>query len=216
MYKLYAAYGTMGLPVHITLEALKVPYEIKYLDLAAGEQKLPQYLKINPNGRIPALVLEDGQVIYESAAILLTLAESHPEAGLSPRLDDPKRPVFLQWMFFLTNSLQASMLNGLYTFRLLGEDAPQDVLEATSKGAMRQVEGYLKVVEDYLAQHGPYFLGDKVSVADFHFALCCRALKQSHLQPRTFPSIARLLDKLDTLPYVRKALEQEHLEGPLA
>ncbi|MDF7673782.1 glutathione S-transferase family protein [Acetobacteraceae bacterium ESL0709] len=215
MYKLYAAYGTMGLPAHITLEALNVPYEIKYLDLAAGEQKSPEYLKINPNGRVPALVLEDGQVIYESSAVLLTLADAHPEAGLSPRLNDPRRPIFLQWMFFLTNSLQDAMLNSHYPARLVG-DVSEEVSGIVSKGAMRQAKHYLEIIEDYLAQHGPYFLGDKVSVADFHFSLCCRALRSSSVPPRSFPHIAGLLDKIDRLPYVQRALKQEHLEGPLA
>lgn len=215
MYKLYAAYGTMGLPVHITLEALKVPYEIKYLDLENNEQKSPEYLKINPNGRIPALVLQNGQVIYESSAILLTLADSHPEARLSPRLDDPQRPVFLQWMFFLTNSLQASMLNSKYPNRLVG-DVSEEVLKAVSQGAACCVNRYLDIIDQYLAQNGPYFMGEQVSVADFHFTLCCRAIRDFARPPRSYPHIAKLLDKVDILPYVRTSCLQEHIEGPLA
>ncbi|UMM63738.1 glutathione S-transferase family protein [Aristophania vespae] len=215
MYKLYSAYGTMGLSAHIVLEALDVPYEIHFLDLEANEQKSSNYLKINPNGRVPALILQDGRIIYESSAILVTLADAHPEAGLAPRPEEAQRPEFLQWMFFLTNSLQATMMHALYPDRLVG-DVSEDVLDAVRSGALQRVESYLKIIEAHLAKNGPYFLGNKTSVADIHLALTCRALCKTSVSPRNYPHIATFLNKIDALPYVRRACEQENIEGTLA
>ena len=84
---LYLAPGTCAMPVRIALVEANAPHRIQRLDLAAGEQRSPAYLAINPKGRVPALVTERG-VLTETPALLLYVAQRFPEAQLAP-LDDP-------------------------------------------------------------------------------------------------------------------------------
>ena len=85
--------GNASLAPHIVLEELGAPYELALVDRAAGAHKSPAYLKLNPNGLIPVWV--DGDlVLYETAAICLHLADTHPAAGLAPPLASPERAHF--------------------------------------------------------------------------------------------------------------------------
>src|SRR5262252_8715208 len=87
MYTLYYAPRTCALASHIALEQSGAPYEAVRVDFAANQQRSPEYLRINPKGRVPALATPHG-VLTENPAILQFLAQRHPEAGLAP-LDDP-------------------------------------------------------------------------------------------------------------------------------
>src|SRR6201988_4904188 len=104
------------------LEELGLSYDLVLGDRAKNAQKSQDYLKINPNGRIPTLV--DGDlVLFEAAAIVLHLVDQHPEAGLAPKVGTPARAKFYQWMTFLTNSLQEELMIWQYPERLTGDDA---------------------------------------------------------------------------------------------
>ena len=86
MEKLYYSPGSCALASHIALEEAGADYETVRVDFGAEEQRKPEYLAINPKGRVPALITEKG-ILTETPAILLFIAQSHPEAGLAP-LDD--------------------------------------------------------------------------------------------------------------------------------
>jgi glutathione S-transferase len=88
-----------GRIVHWMLEEANAPYEIKVLDFEKKEHKSPEYLAINPMGKIPAIV-HRGTVITECAGICAYLADAFPAAGLAPKLDDPQRGTYLRWLFF--------------------------------------------------------------------------------------------------------------------
>ena len=103
------------------LEELGQKYELVLVERAANAQKSKAYLKPNPNGRIPTLV-DDGLVLFESAAIVLHLVDQHPEAGLAPKVGTPERAKFYQWLTFLTNSLQEELMIWQYPDRLTGTD----------------------------------------------------------------------------------------------
>jgi glutathione S-transferase len=98
MITLYGMPGTRAGRVRWVLEELGLPYREVTLDRAKGEHRRPEYLGINPLGRVPALV--DGDfVLTETAAICLHLAEQHPERGLAPRPGTPERARMNQWLF---------------------------------------------------------------------------------------------------------------------
>ena len=98
---------------HFVLEQLNQEYELVLVDRKANAQKSKEYLALNPNGRIPTLI--DGDtVICESAAICLYLGENNPESKLVPNIGDPDRAEFLQWIMYLTNSLQAELMVYFY------------------------------------------------------------------------------------------------------
>ena len=87
MLKLFYAVGSCALASHITLEEAGAEYETVRLDFAAGDQRKPEYLKVNPKGRVPALITDSG-ILTETPAILAYLAQVYPQAKLAP-LTDP-------------------------------------------------------------------------------------------------------------------------------
>jgi len=88
---LYSNPMSRGRTVQWLLDELGAPYDLKVLDLAKGEQKTPQYLAINPMGKVPAIV-HRGVVVTEAAAICVYLADAFPQAGLAPKLDESLYP----------------------------------------------------------------------------------------------------------------------------
>lgn len=90
MYQLYYMPARASFAPHILLRELQLPYELKLVDFSTNAHLDPDFLAINPNGRVPALVWE-GAPMYESAAICMYLAEKYPESGLAPETTDPNR-----------------------------------------------------------------------------------------------------------------------------
>ena len=102
-YVVYGLRGTGSVPIEATLLLLGEPYELK----EAGRSENPEagivtaeaIARVNPMEQLPALILPNGEVMTESAAILIHLADSHPASRLPPTTDDPRRPAFLRWIF---------------------------------------------------------------------------------------------------------------------
>src|ERR1700722_9865144 len=102
MYQLHYFPANANAAPHMLLEEIGIAYDLVLVDRASNAQKSTEYLKINPNGRIPTLV--DGNLIVaEAAAIVLHLADQHAGAGLAPPVGTPERTTFYQWLIFLTN-----------------------------------------------------------------------------------------------------------------
>src|ERR1700739_1841487 len=171
MYQLHYFPANANAAPHMLLEELGVPYELKLVDRAKDGQKAEEYLKINPNGRIPTLV-DNGLVLFEAAAIVLHLVDQHPEAGLAPKLGTPQRAQFYQWLTFLTNSLQEELMIWQYPDRLTGTDAAAN--EIVKQGAEKRAGAYLDVIEQHLKASGPLFLGETLSAADFYLVMLAR------------------------------------------
>ena len=160
MYQLHYFPANANAAPHMLLEEIGVPYDLVLVDRARNAQKSREYLKINPNGRIPTLV--DGDLILsEAAAIMLHLVDRHAEAGLAPKVGTSERAKFYQWLTFLTNSLQEELMIFQYPDRLTGDNAK--AMASVMRGAEKRASNFLDVIEDHLRDNGPYFLGDKVS-----------------------------------------------------
>jgi glutathione S-transferase len=206
MYQLHYFPSNANAAPHMVLEELGQKYELVLVDRAKNAQKSEEYLKINPNGRIPVLV--DGDlVLFESAAIVLHLVDQHPEAGLAPKVGTPERAKFYQWMAFLTNSLQEELMIWQYPERLAGDDT--GATEVVKRGAEKRAEAYLDVVEQHLKANGPLFLGETLSAADFYLVMLARWARPMAHPPRARPNIAKLLDVVTALSAVRRAYERE-------
>jgi GST-like protein len=98
-YVVYGRSGTGSVPVEATLLLLGAPYEVKE---AGRDVTAADIARVNPMEQLPAVILPNGEVMTESAAILIHLADSHPAARLSPPIGDPRRPAFLRWMTFVS------------------------------------------------------------------------------------------------------------------
>lgn len=206
MYQLHYFPSNANAAPHMVLEELGQAYDLVLVDRAKDAQKSKDYLKINPNGRIPTLV--DGDlVLFEAAAIVLHLVDKHADAGLAPGIGTPERARFYQWITFLTNSLQEELMIWQYPERLTHGDAA--ATEVVKRGAEQRAAAYLDVIEQHLTTNGPLFLGDTLSAADFYLVMLARWARPMTNPPRSRLGIARLLDKVSALPAVRRAYARE-------
>ena len=150
MYTLYWSPGTASMCVHWMLIELGEPHELVKLDIEAGEHRKPEYLKLNPGGVVPTLVV-DGVPLGESAALCMILAERHPQAGFAPAAGNAQRATYISWMFFLSNTLQTAYHNWFYPDQPAGAAA----VESVKAAARRRIESGLDRVDRQIAQAGP-------------------------------------------------------------
>ena len=113
MYTLYYSPGTASMCVHQALIETGAEYRLIRVDLEAGGQRDPAYLKLNPNGVVPTLLIDDVP-FAESAALLMTIATRHPQAGLAPAETSPGRIAWYQWIVYLANTLQPAFRSWFY------------------------------------------------------------------------------------------------------
>jgi glutathione S-transferase len=163
MYTLYWNNGSASITAHMALEESGAPYTLKFVDMDKGEHQTPEYLKINPNGKVPTLAIDGKRSMFETCAIALYLADRHPASGLAPAMDDPARAPYLQWMVHLTNSIQPLYM--LYYYPERHTANPAHVEEIKAK-ASESIAAAWERVDKALGVSGPYMAGDRFSAAD--------------------------------------------------
>lgn len=137
MYTLYYSPATASTAVHWLLIELGVPFELVPVDIGAKAHKSPEFLRINPNGHVPVLVI-DGVPYTECAALLMLLAERHPTANLSPAVGTAERSAYLQTMFYLANTLQPAYRSWFYPEEAAGIDNV-DAAKLVARAKIEQV-----------------------------------------------------------------------------
>ena len=158
-YKLYGWSGSGSVAVQVALEECGVPFERIWVGREPAD--IEAYRKINPTGKVPALALPDGSVMFESAAMLIHLAAAHPAAQLAPQPGTPRHAHFLQWMVFLSAGVYESVLRLYYPDRYAASGAAAaDTIRDKAQA------DYLASLELIAGSLGPYVLGDSYSVAD--------------------------------------------------
>jgi glutathione S-transferase len=165
----YGSQSTASLVVHWLLIELGIEHELHLLDFDRREQKSPEYLAINPQGRVPTLVL-DGQVLTESTAIAMHLADLHPEARLAPAIGTPERAAYYRWMLFCAYTLMPAYRSWFYADEPAGEAHAGEV----KARARQQIEAAWQQVADHLERNGPYLLGTDLSAVDFVLTMLMR------------------------------------------
>ena len=206
--------GTAAMVPHILLEELGVPYERVLVSRAKQQHKQPAYLQLNPNGLLPVLV--DGDlVLYETAAIVLHLCDTHPQARLAPELGTPARAHFYKWLAWLTNTLQATLLLYFYPERWVQEGNTEAAGEVKAK-AQEKVIGLLAQLDDLVARNGgPWVLGTQFSALDpYVFTLCRWTRNFSHGKARELPHLGPWLQRVSERPAVQRVFAAEGLSAP--
>lgn len=206
MYTLYYSPGTASMAVHQTLLEIGAPHELREVDLDAKAQKSPDYLRLNPNGTVPTLIV-DGAAVYECAALLLLLAERHPDARLAPAPGTPPRATFLQWMLHLANTLQPAFRQWFYP----QDFAPAEQAAQSKEYARRRIEAVWDRLETHLAAHGPCLLGDTFSVADLYATMLMRWSRNMPKPATQWPHLAALADRVKARPSWKRLYEIEGL-----
>ena len=206
MYTLYWSPGTASLCVHWMLIELGEPHELVKLDIEAGEHRKPEYLKLNPGGVVPTLVVE-GVPLGESAALCMILAERHPQAGFAPAAGNAQRATYMSWMFFLSNTLQTAFHNWFYPDQPAGAAS----VEAVKAAARHRIETCLERVDKQIAQSGSYLLGDRVTAADFVTTMLMRWSRNMPKPATEWPAIAGYVKRMKARPSFKVLYDREGL-----
>jgi glutathione S-transferase len=213
MIQLHYFPGNASMAPHLLLRELGVPFELKLVDRAAGAHKSSAYLKLNPNGLIPVLV--DGDlVLYETAAILLHLVDTHPQAGLAPAVGTPERAQFYKWLVWLSSTVQPMMTHYFYSDRMV---APGNVAGAAEVRAQAEtrIGTLMNQIDAQLSSHGSsWMLGQRFSALDPYAFMLCRWTRGFGRPARSLPHIAPFLQRMLERPAVQKVLEAEGLAPP--
>ena len=206
MLKLYYSPGMASLVVHWLLIELDAEHELHKLDVENKEHKQAAYLKLNPNGVIPTLLV-DGEPVFESAALVLYLADAYPMAGLAPPLDSLDRARYYQWLVYMANALQPPFRAWFYP----EEPAGAANVDAVKEGARQKLEAAFERIDAHLAENGPWLLGDKISAADFFLTMMMRWSRNMPKPATRWPHLAKLAERMKARPSFKKLYEVEQL-----
>lgn len=188
----YHAPRSRSAGVRMLLEELNADYELQAFDLRTGQHRQPEYLSINPMGKVPALRHGD-TVITEQAAVYLYAAELYPEAGLSPSVGDPLRGAYLRWMVFYNSSFEPAIVDR-------SMDRPP---AARSTSPYGDFDAVMNAIAAQL-ETGPYLLGERFTAADVLWGAALNWTTMFKLVPET-PAIRAYIDRVMARPAIRRA-----------
>jgi glutathione S-transferase len=204
MLKLYYAPGTCALASHIALEDAGADYDTVRIDFAAAQQRKPEYLSINPKGRVPSLVTDRG-ILTETPAILVFIAQSFPRAALAP-LDDPFALARVQAF----NSYLCSTVHVAHAHRVRGyrwADEPQ-AIEAMKRKVPQSVGECFGLIEREMLQ-GPWVMGPAYTICDPYLFTLAQWLEGDGVDSTALPKVHDHTQRMLERPSVRKALTDE-------
>ncbi|HEY0834520.1 MAG TPA: glutathione S-transferase N-terminal domain-containing protein [Azospirillum sp.] len=208
MITLYTLPSTAGMAPHIVLREIGAPHRLVLLDGDAKAQKAPDYLALNPHGRVPTLV--DGDlVVTESAAICLHLADTHAQAGLAPPVGGAERARLYQWLAYLTNTVQADLMLYFYPDRYVPPDAAarlRDTVEERLAGMFAHIDAELAGRE--------WLLGARYTIADPYLFMLARWTRNMTRKAHDLPNLGPYLARVHARPAVTEALKAEGIGEP--
>lgn len=204
MLKLYYTPDTCALTSHIALNDAGAVYSTTRISFANKEQRTPEYLAINPKGRVPALVTDQG-TLTETPAILAFIAQSYPKADLAP-LDDPFR--FAQVQAF--NNYLCATLHVAHSHRMRGDrwaDDPSSFADMQRK-VPESVAACYQLIEDRLLA-GPWVMGEAYTICDPYLFTIAQWMEADGVDPSRFPKVSDHRRRMSERPQVRAAIAAE-------
>ena len=201
MLKLYYTPGTCAVATHLALEFAGASYESERVDFKAQQQRSPEYLAINPKGRVPALVTDRG-VLTETPALLQYVAQLFPQSQLAP-LDDP----FLLAKMNEFNSYLCSTVHPYHAHKGRGARWADDeaAQQSMARKASQNVADGFALIEQHMVQ-GPWVLGERMSTSDLYLFTLGRWLPGHGIDVARYPKVAALMQRLEAMPQVQKVL----------
>jgi glutathione S-transferase len=203
MLKLFYAPGTCALASLIALEESGEPFEAVRLDFGANEQRKPEYLALNPKGRVPALVTERG-VLTESPAILAYVAQRFPRARLAP-IDDAFEFARLQaFNSYLCSTVHVAHAHGRRGYRWA--DEPSSHEDMKRKVPQTMTECFELIEREMFA--GPWVMGEGYTVCDPYLYTIAGWLEPDGVDIARFPKVSAHFARMNERPAVRRALAE--------
>jgi len=204
MMKLYYAPGTCALASHIALEEAGAEYSTVRINFATTEQRSPEYLAINPKGRVPSLVTEYG-ILTETPAMLAFIAQCFPEARLAP-LQNPFR--FAEVQAF--NSYLCSTVHVAHAHKTRGPRWVDDpaAMEAMKRKVPQTMGDCFALIESKMFQ-GPWVMGETYTICDPYLFTIAQWLEGDGVDPARFPKVKAHRERMSERAAVRKVLAEE-------
>jgi glutathione S-transferase len=205
-YTLYYSPGAASLAVHWMLLELGVPYDLKLIDIHSDQQFTPDFLKLSPRGRLPVLVV-DGQPYTESAALLMLLAERHPNAGLAPRPNEEGRAKWLETMVYLANGLLPPMRDWFYA------DKDGDPVHAEGIRALvrkRMEDAWTRLNAEF-GDERQFMVDGRLSTADFLATMIMRWSRNMPKPATSWPRLNAYVQRMRARPAFIELYRREQL-----
>lgn len=206
MYTLYYSPGSASMAVHWMLIELGVAFDVQRVNLDAGAQKSPEYLRMNPAGRVPTLIV-DGAPHAESASLLMLLAERHPDRAFAPPPGSATRADWLERMIYLANTLLPAMRDWFYA----DKDGDPQGAEAVKSLARRRIEGAWERLDAVLADGRTHLLGNQLTTADFLAVMLMRWSRNMPRPATSWKHLAAYVQKLRARPSFIELNDREGL-----
>jgi len=200
MYKLYGRPGSGSGAVEAVLRLAEIECEIVDLSRWAEGEPPAELLAVNPLGQVPTLILPDGGIMTESAAICVHLADLHPSCGLSPSISEPSRATFLRWMFYLAANVYMSELRCYYPYRYTLDPGAADGIR---QSALERRTFEWSVFADALGDR-PFALGGKLSAVDIYAAMLISWVDDLDVFCERFPALRALYARVAEVPAIAK------------
>lgn len=204
MLKLFYAAHTCSLASHIALEEAGADYETVRIDFAKEEQRKPEYLKINPKSRVPALVTDKG-ILTETPAILTFICQTHPKAGLAP-LNDPFALAQVQSF----NSYLCSTVHVAHAHRMRGyrwADDPE-AIKAMQRKVPQSVGACFDLIEKEMLR-GPWVMGETYTICDPYLFTLAQWVEGDGLDVNRIPNVIGHRRRVSERAATKRALAQE-------
>ena len=201
--KLYYAPGACSFASHITLEESGVEYGTQRLDLAAGDQRKPDYLRINPRGRVPTLVVDD-QILTENVGIMTYIGGGYADAGLWPKKtwDQAK---LLSTMAWLSNTVHATYAHIARASRYADDEPSQESIKTKARG---MYQGYLEEIDQLLNGH-KWAIANQFTPADGYLLVFYRWGNRQKMPVRDLKNYSAHADRVMARPAVQKVMKDE-------
>ena len=210
MYTLFTHRDSYGMTAELALEELGIDYESVVFNVHDAAQWPEGFSDANPNCRVPTLITEHGP-LYESAAILVHLAETHGGGRLMPPPGDPRRQRYWQWHFYLMSTLQPEVLIQFHPEKYFPDDpGGRQGLQTASR---QWLERIWRVLDDAIGA-GPWLLGELYTTCDISFAMQALWRENQPSDLSQYPNAKRCLQAILDRPAARRVLrrnEREHL-----
>jgi GST-like protein len=196
MLKIYGAVGSGSIPIEATLTLLGIPHEVVEAVTWMDETARKRVEAVNPMRQVPTLVLPSGEIMTESAAILIYLADLHPQARLAPAIGDPNRAQYLRWMAYVSSSIYSLFWIKGDPMRIAAgkEDAPRVIDRVHDR-----IADCWRRMDEQITP-GRYILGDELSVLDLYVTVISRFGPWRTRFYRTAPRMGEIVRRVDADP----------------
>lgn len=197
-FTVYGAAGSGSVPVEAALTLLGLPYEVVEAPAWRGGADRERAASVNPMAQVPTLILPDGSVMTESAAILIWLADAYAPGDLAPAAEDPLRREFLRWMVFVPAAIYPMFWVRDVPSRLAGDDAAQQ--ELIKERTQERIAECWRAMGDQLKPAGSYLLGDRLTVLDLYVTAVSRWTPGRRRFYAEAPALADVVRRVDAEP----------------